>query len=72
MVECDFCGKEFEMALRHCVALPRPSDPQELVAVMWACPTCGIKEKLPTASALGKAVEEGRPVDGRIYHWITV
>lgn len=59
MTTCDFCDAEFAMKDRHVVAMRRPSDPMELCAVMWACPTCGVERDLPTASTVEQQVEDG-------------
>lgn len=34
---CDVCQKEVARKDRVIVALPRPSDPSELCAVLWTC-----------------------------------
>lgn len=72
MATCDYCEVEFDLGDRHVAALPRPSDPSEIVAVMWACPSCGVTEKLPTAKAVIEAVESGKEWDGRRYLFVTV
>lgn len=72
MTECDFCGVWFDLEERHVAALPRPSYPLEIVAVMWACPSCGVTEKLPTAKAVIDAVESDKEWDGKRYLFVTV
>lgn len=72
LVECDFCGQTETYSLRRVVALPRPSDPTELCAVMWGCGRCEFSGHLPTATELEAAVEDGRPIDGRKYSFVTV
>lgn len=66
MEHCDFCDGTFDMQDRRVVAQRRPSDPTEIVAVMWACPGCGDEHNLPTADALVNAVEERRESLGSI------
>lgn len=36
-IKCDTCEREIDVHDRVCVALPRPSDPSELCAVLWCC-----------------------------------
>lgn len=42
--ECDTCKVKFPLRDRWAHLTPRPSDPTELVAVMWLCDTCGERE----------------------------
>ena len=72
METCDFCGREYDVALRRVVAMPRPSDPTELVATMWGCGRCDESSHLPFASDLVHRVETGQSVDGRHYNFVTV
>ena len=72
MTYCDRCEIEFKMEERHVSALPRPSNPSEIVAVLWYCPECGKKDGLPTAKEIVEAVEEGKEVNGRKYLFVTV
>jgi len=66
---CDFCEAEYATDDRHVVATRRPSDPAELVAIMWACPTCGDEQGLPTPAELHEQVEAGT-IEGVL--WVTV
>jgi predicted RNA-binding Zn-ribbon protein involved in translation (DUF1610 family) len=60
MDNCDECGKEFPIADRYVAVKERPSDPRELVAVMWFCPECGKEQGLQTAGQVTEAVEKGK------------
>lgn len=60
---CDICDKEFPPQDRRYVIQPRPSDPTELVAVMWTCPTCA-----PQMGALtGEECEAYREEHGYVF-----
>ena len=39
--ECDFCQKQTENKDKWYALTKRPSCPEEIVSVMWGCPTCG-------------------------------
>ena len=56
---CDFCDTRFPVSERRVVALPRPSDPSELVAVMWGCGSCEHSRDLPTPVEIEQQVESG-------------
>jgi hypothetical protein len=58
--QCDGCNKTYDRNERHVVARPRPSDPRELVAVMWFCPECGEQQGLPSAEQVTLDVENGK------------
>jgi hypothetical protein len=38
---CDHCEQDAPINARWAALTPRPSDPSELVAVMWFCADCG-------------------------------
>lgn len=38
---CDQCDQSAPMSARWAALTPRPSDPSEIVAVMWFCADCG-------------------------------
>lgn len=38
---CDSCGEIFPKNDRFPAMLQRPSNPSEMVAVLWFCPACG-------------------------------
>ena len=63
MTECDYCEAEFNHADRWVAALRRPSDPTELVAVMWACPPCGEANGLTSPDQI-TAIEDGITGEG--------
>ena len=69
---CDFCEVRHPMDLRHVVALPRPSDPDELVAVMWGCGACKESTDLPLASDIFDAIDASGEWQGTAYLWVTV
>ena len=56
---CDFCDETEHYGYRHVVPMVRPSDPTELVAIMWACRPCGFRDGLPSAEQLHREVEAG-------------
>jgi hypothetical protein len=65
--ECDYCEAEFPMQDRWVAAMRRPSDPSELVAVMWACPPCGEANGLQSPEvidAIERGIEDGEAVPG--------
>lgn len=70
--DCDRCGDPYPVQDRHVVALPRPSDPDELCAVMWYCPECGDATGTPTAREVFDLIESGEPFEGRRYLWVDV
>lgn len=57
---CDLCDKPFPTEQRRVHYQPRPSDPTELVATMWACPRCAQGTDWPTPAQLSAEVEAGR------------
>lgn len=66
-IECDVCGKEVARKNRVIVALPRPSDPSELCAVLWTCslecasakePSFGAKGAVGTAKYIGSFFDD--------------
>ena len=59
MTTCDFCDAEFAEADRRVAHDRRPSDPTEVVALMWACPPCGTSLELPTPAELHRQLEAG-------------
>ena len=59
---CDFCGVSFPFGERRAAALPKPSEPNTLVAVMWGCGSCPQSRSLPKATALAARIEAGKPV----------
>ena len=63
MDKCDFCEAEYFQQDRRVVALPRPSDPTELCAVMWGCGKCPHTQELPTAVEVYYSVEN-------LGHWL--
>ena len=69
---CDFCEVTHPMDDRHVVALPRPSDQDELVAVMWGCGACEESTDLPKASAIFDAVDASGMWQGTAYLWVTI
>jgi hypothetical protein len=48
--ECDCCEETFPPKDRRYVITPRPSCPDELVAVMWTCPACAPSMDAMTAA----------------------
>jgi len=48
---CDVCGKTTDLDDKFVEAMPRPSDPHEIVATMWYCPDCH-------AEGWGRSVED--------------
>lgn len=82
MNECDFCNADLGDPMdAWCNPLPRPSDPSEVVATLWICDAC--KQAMDTHDATGPcpwmrrrrvydAVEDGRPVLGRQYLFVSV
>ncbi len=62
---CDFCDEVYLISDRWVAALRRPSDPTELVAVMWGCPTCGPEHGLLSAEAVD-AIELGMTGEGPV------
>lgn len=71
--DCDFCGRKHPHHDRVVAATPRPSDPLELVAVMWGCGNigCGSVE-LPTATEIFDSVEETGQWQGTPYLFVSV
>jgi hypothetical protein len=60
---CDFCDKAVERKNLTFAMTPRPSDPLELVCVMWACTECGTKAGFKTWDDIEKIereIEEGK------------
>jgi hypothetical protein len=57
---CDTCGVTFATSERHVAIQPRPSDPSELCAVMWACPPCGRELGWPTPEDVEADLEAGK------------
>lgn len=41
--ECDGCGERVRHADRYSVLMPRPSDPTDVVAILWTGPCCAEK-----------------------------
>ena len=70
--ECDFCSRSHPHHDRVVVAMPRPSDPAELVAVMWGCGNCESSFELPSANSIFDAVEETGEWAGTPYLFVTV
>jgi hypothetical protein len=56
---CDFCNARFSTHARTIAAIPRPSDPSELCAVMWGCGECEHSRDLPTPAQLEEQLETG-------------
>ena len=69
---CDYCNRSHPTHDRVVVALPRPSDPDELVAVMWGCGLCEDSVMLPSATEVTEAIEETQMWQGTAYLWVTV
>ena len=69
---CDFCGIRFAMSERHVVVTPRPSDPTDLVAVMYGCGTCQESVTLPTARSVSETVLETGHWQGQPYTFVTL
>ena len=69
---CDFCQAAHPHYDRVVVALPRPSDPDELVAVMWGCGLCEASIDLPSATEVIKAVTDTEMWQGTAYLFVTV
>jgi len=59
MTTCDFCFTTFPAHERTVVAMPRPSDPSELCAVMWGCGKCPNSKELPTPARIERMVANG-------------
>lgn len=57
---CDECGRSYHIGHRYPVTERRPSDRQEMVAIMWLCPRCGKKAGLSSADEIWDAFEEGK------------
>ena len=55
--ECDFCQAQVPLKDKHYALQARPSDPSEIVAVMWGCPDCGKKHGLAGPAEL-KGIED--------------
>jgi hypothetical protein len=72
MERCDCCQAEFKFSQRRVAATPRPSDPTEIVAVMWGCGICTETRGWPKATAIYDAVENGREWEGRRYLFVSV
>jgi hypothetical protein len=73
MTTCDNCGKDFPVIDRHVNAHPRPSNPQELTATLWFCPSCGEKSGLPSADDVLNAIDESDGMwKGDRYMWVTI
>ena len=70
--ECDFCGAEFPYGKRHVVALPRPTNPAELVAVLWGCGQCVESAQLPTAVEVHDSVVDTGQWQGQPYLFVTL
>jgi hypothetical protein len=72
MTGCDNCGEDFEVIDRHVNAHPRPSDPTDLVATLWFCPSCGEEAGWPTAEDILNAVDETDMWQGNRYISVTI
>jgi hypothetical protein len=70
--ECDFCGEIFQIPDRRVVALPRPSNPLEICAVMWGCGRCEDSAELPTATHVENTVIETQTWNGERALWVNV
>lgn len=65
MFDCDYCGKNVPMETRWAAVLPRPSDPTELVAVLWTCGPCGAAGKLTSPQEI-EAISNGIMGEGPV------
>lgn len=70
--KCDTCDKEHPLADRVVVALPRPSDPSELCAVLYTCslacagvqkPQFNEKSVVGTAQYIGEFFDDDKQDD---------
>ena len=71
-VECDFCSAEFDIDTRRVAVQARPSDPTELVAILWGCGDCKGSKELPTAEAVMTAVVDTGKWEGQPFLFVTV
>jgi hypothetical protein len=77
MFDCDYCDKPVPMQDRYVAATPRPSDPTELVAVLWTCGPCGRAGKLTSPQEI-EAISDGITGEGPVVagyeaiRWISV
>ena len=69
---CDFCNRSHPMHDRVVVALPQPSSPDTLVAVMWGCGLCDGSVMLPSATEVMDSVEETQMWQGTAYLFTSV
>jgi hypothetical protein len=74
LATCDLCAKEFPAAERVYICTPRPSDPSEIVCILYACPVCqppkpgtliGTREMLDAFILTPEAERQG-------YRWLTI
>ena len=65
MFDCDYCGAEVPMQDRYVAAMPRPSDPTELCAVLWTCAPCGIAGGLTSPQDID-AISDGITGEGPV------
>ncbi len=57
--DCDICGRDFPPGDSRYALTTRPSDPSEVVCVMWACPECGDKAGFVTEAEAERRFAEG-------------
>ncbi len=69
---CDFCEVRIPYRTRRVVLQQRPSNADEIVAVMYGCGACSESKDLPTANAVIDAIDKTGMWEGKKYLWYTL